>query len=97
MLTIKRIFGDSLSELEGLLQASYKGDFDLDDEIEYFESIEPPYWFYALNVNGLPRGFIRYFPIDDKLQSGEIYKLVEIARPFLGRFKVFPPTSALSL
>lgn len=68
---IRTITAADLVTLEPLFRASYgRDDFELGDE-EAFAAFNPRDWFVLFD--GSPQGFIRHFPIDDKLHSGELY------------------------
>lgn len=69
---IRTITAADLVMLEPLLRTSYgRDDFELQDELEAFAASSPRDWFVLFD--GSPQGFIRHFPVDDKLRSGELH------------------------
>ena len=63
---------DLLVKSEHLLRASFDGEFDVKDEIEFFNSANHSGWFIALS-EGLPVGFIRQFAINEDECRGDFY------------------------
>lgn len=61
-MKIELIDQNWLTKLEPLLSESYGEKISIQDEIEYFEDINPQNWFLAINSENYPIGFIRCFP-----------------------------------
>lgn len=71
-MTIDPITKQDLPQLAPLLAASFGDDFDLQDELDYFDKVPHDAWFY-LSVDETPQGFIRYFDIGDAVVKLEWY------------------------
>jgi len=73
MYKIDHISKKDLPRIEHLLRNSFEGTFDLSDEIDCFESMPTSSWFYLSDEKDDPRAFIRCFPMEENLFSGELY------------------------
>lgn len=97
---IRTVTAGDLIALEPLLHASFgRDDFELEDEISAFAATNPRDWFVL--YDGLPQGFIRYFPTNENLYVGELYavpgperagRLEHLLRHFVRHHKL--PTAA---
>lgn len=69
---IRAITAADLIGLEPLLRASFgRDDFELSDELEVFAERQPGDWFALYSDR--PQGFVRYFPLDKNIYTGELY------------------------
>jgi hypothetical protein len=72
MTEIRNITKGNLSLLEPLLRASFGDTFELQDELDDFDSMPHHSWFYLLR-DKRPHGFIRCFEIEKELYKVELY------------------------
>jgi ribosomal protein S18 acetylase RimI-like enzyme len=78
---VKCITKKDLLALEPLLAESYGPGFDFSDELDYFDPKLAESWFYVTDHKLNPQGFVRLFPIDEKISSSEIYVRESDDRP----------------
>lgn len=72
-MIVKPITREVLKGLEPLLAASYGIGFDLTDELEYFPDPPQTGWFYLEDEAGMPRGYLRHFPVTRTLHVADVY------------------------
>ena len=88
---IRRIRKTDLAGLEPLLRASYGESLELQDELDYFDTMPHASWFF-LSEGDESRGFIRCFGIEENLFLAELYVTPSAAaevdkRALLGHFR----------
>lgn len=87
-MTIQPIYTlQQLQTIASLLYSSYGESFDFEDEVAYFEQTQPSNWYAAIDQQGQPIGFIRYFPVGQlPLVQLECYASEESIKLFLLRY-----------
>lgn len=73
MYKIATITKDDLPQIEPLLRNSFGDTFDLNDEIDCFDSMPTSSWFYLSDGKNVPQAFIRCFSVEENIFLGELY------------------------
>lgn len=73
MYEIDHIDKEDLPRLENLLRNSFGDTFDLSDEVDCFDSMPTSSWFFLADDIIGPQAFIRCFPMEENVFSGEFY------------------------